>query len=165
MKILLINKSLYPKGCDAISTITTGNLLSSKGHKVIFWGMTHPLNPEYTYKDYFISYIDFNNPGSAKKQLRMAVNMLYSFEAKRNIEKLIEIERPDIVHLNNFAHQISPSILHVFKKYRIPSVMTMRDYKLICLTYNMLLHGKPCERCKNGRFYQCLIDCSNNIAN
>lgn len=158
MKILLINKSLYPKGGDAISTITTGNLLSSKGHKVMFWGMTHPLNPEYQYKDCFVSHIDYHNPGGVKKQLRMAINMLYSFEAKRNIEKLIEIERPDIVHLNNFAHQISPSILHVFKRYNIPVVMTMRDYKLICPIYTMLLHDKPCERCKNGRYYQCLIN-------
>lgn len=130
---------------------------------MIFWGMTHPLNPEYPYKDYFVSYIDYYKPGGVKKQLRMAVNMLYSSEAKRNIEKLIQTEKPDIVHLNNFAHQISPSILHVFKKYNIPAVMTMRDYKLICPTYTMVLHGKLCERCKNGRYYHCLINrCSKN---
>ncbi len=123
-----------------------------------FWGMAHPLNPEYQYKDYFVSHIDYHNPGGVKNQLKMAINMLYSFEAKRNIEKLLESEIPDVVHLNNFAHQISPSILHVFKKYNIPVIMTMRDYKLICPTYTMLLHGKPCERCKKGRFYQCLIN-------
>ena len=163
MKILLINKSLYPKGGDAISTITTGNLLSSQGHKVIFWGMSHPLNSEYPYKDYFVSYIDYHNPGSVKKQLRMAVNMLYSFEAKHNIEKLIQIEKPDVVHLNNFAHQISPSILHVFREYKLPTIMTMRDYKLVCPVYTMLLHGKPCERCKQGRFYHCFINkCAKN---
>ena len=163
MKILLINKYLYPKGGDAISTISTGNLLLSKGHDVIFWGMSHPLNPEYPYKEHFISYIDYDNPGSVKKQGKIAVNMLYSLEAKRNIEKLIKIERPDIVHLNNFAHQISPSILHVFKKYHIPAVMTMRDYKLVCPTYTMILNDKPCERCKNGRYYQCFLNkCSKN---
>lgn len=75
----------------------------------------------------------------------------------------MKIERPDIVHLNNFAHQISPSILHVFKKYKIPVVMTMRDYKLICPTYTMVLNDKPCERCRNGRYYQCSINkCTKN---
>src|SRR5574337_1516377 len=163
MKLLLINKSLYPKGGDAISTLTTGSLLRSKGHEVVFWGMAHPLNPDYPYRDYFVSYIDYNAPGGMKEQARMAANMLYSFEAKRNIEKLINAERPDIVHLNNFAHQISPSILHVFKKYNIPAVMTMRDYKLICPTYTMVMNGKPCERCKNGRYYQCFINkCAKN---
>ena len=163
MKILLINKALYPKGGDAISMIDTGNLLSSKGHEIIFWGMAHPFNPQYSHQDYFIPSIDYNNPRGIWWQVKMAVNMLYSVEAKRNIEKLIKIEKPDVVHLNNFAHQISPSILPVFKKYRIPVVMTMHDYKLVCPIYTMLLHGKPCERCKNGRYYQCLMNkCTKN---
>jgi hypothetical protein len=38
LKILLINKVLYPKGGDAISVLTTGKILSAKGHKVVFWG-------------------------------------------------------------------------------------------------------------------------------
>jgi len=39
MKILLINKFLYPKGGDAISTLAAGELLFQKGHEVVFWGM------------------------------------------------------------------------------------------------------------------------------
>ena len=163
MKILLINKSLYPKGGDAISTVSTGNLLFSKGHNVTFWGMAHLLNPNYPYREYFVSHIDYNSSNGIIAQVKMAANMLYSVEAKRNIKKLIKIEKPDVVHLNNFAHQISPSILHIFKKYRVPVVMTMRDYKLVCPTYIMTLHGKPCERCKSGRYYQCLMNkCTKN---
>ncbi|OOP55715.1 MAG: group 1 glycosyl transferase, partial [Candidatus Brocadia carolinensis] len=163
MKILLINKSLYRKGGDAISTIDTGHLLSSKGHEIIFWGMDHPLNPRYPYEDYFVSKIDYKNQRGILQPVKMATGMIYSYEAKRNIEKLIKIEGPDIVHLNNFAHQISPSILHIFSKYRIPVVMTMHDYKLVCPTYTLTLHDIPCERCKNGRYYQCFINkCTKN---
>ena len=36
--------------------------------------------------------------------------------------------------------------------------MTMRDYKLICPVYSMLLKGKPCQRCAKGKYYQCLIN-------
>ena len=157
MKILLINKFLYPKGGDAISTLTTGELLVARGHKVIFWGMDHPKNPDYSYRELFVSYIDFNKPMSVLQRFRTTLRILYSFEAKKKIEKLIKKERPDIVHLNNFAHQISPSILDVFAKYRIPTVMTMRDYKMVCPTYSMLLDGKPCERCKNGKYYWCFL--------
>ncbi len=158
MKIILVNKFLYPKGGDAVSTLATGRLLSSKGHKVIFWGMQHPLNPEYPYKDYFVSHVDFNNSRGIKNNIKISINMLYSLEAKSKIEKVIKIEKPDIVHLNNFAHQISPSILDALNKYKIPMVMTMHDYKLVCPTYNMLLNGKPCEKCKGGRYYQCFIN-------
>ncbi|MBF0329899.1 MAG: glycosyltransferase family 4 protein [Nitrospirae bacterium] len=158
MKILLINKSLYPKGGDAVSTLTTGVLLVSKGHHVNYWGMNHPLNPDYPFKNYFVENVDYHALNSYKKKMMMAVNLLYSFKAKRKLEKLFKEFKPDIVHLNNFAHQISPSILHVLKKYDIPSVMTMRDYKLVCAPYNMLLNGKPCEKCKDGKYYQCLIN-------
>lgn len=157
MKILLINKFLYPKGGDAISTLATGNLLETKGHKVLYWGMQHPSNSSYSTSSYFVSYVDLNESTSVCQKLKTTARILYSFGAKRKIESLIKIERPDIVHLNNFAHQISPSILEAFKKYKIPSVMTMRDYKLVCPSYSMLSGGSPCEKCKNGRYYWCFL--------
>jgi len=163
MRILLINKFLYPKGGDAISTLNTGKLLTAKGHKVIFWGMAHPSNPDYSYKDYFVSNVDFNKPTSLIRQIKAGLRIVYSLEAKRKIERLVKAEKPDIVHLNNFAHQISPSILDVFKKYKIPVVMTTHDYKLVCPIHFMLSNGKPCEKCKDGKYYQCLINiCTKN---
>lgn len=157
MKILLINKFLYPKGGDAISTITTGKLLAKKGHDVFFWGMDHPQNPDYPYKEYFVPYVDYNKPQGKTDQLKAAFNILYSFEAKNKFETLIRKVQPNIVHLNNFAHQISPSILHVLRKYQIPAVMTMRDYKMVCASYSMLVKGKPCEKCKNEKYYHCFL--------
>lgn len=163
MKILLINKFLYPFGGDAICTLLTGRLLSEKGHKLVFWGMEHPENQEYPYKELFVSCIDFNKPMGLFQQVKSSLNVLYSFEAKNKIKKLLKMETPDIVHLNNFAHQISPSILDVFKKYKIPIVITLHDYKLICPVYTMLLNGKICEKCKNRKFYWCFFHrCTKN---
>ena len=163
MKILLINKFLYPKGGDAIVTLSTGRLLSGKGHKVIFWGMKHSSNPIYPFEDYFVSNVDFNKPMGVFQQLRAFFNILYSLEAKRKIKKLIEKDRPDIVHLNNFAHHISPSILGVLRKYNIPVVMTLHDFKLVCPYWYLFLDGKPCEMCKSGSYYYCFINrCNNN---
>ncbi len=156
MKILLINKFLYPKGGDATSTLNTAKLLSSKGHKVILWGMRNPLNPEYPYEKYFVSNVDFDNVKGLKK-IKAALNILYSFEAKDKIDKLIKLDKPDIAHLNNFAHQISPSILHVFRKYSIPVVMTMHDYKMVCASYSMLNKGQVCEACKGAKYYYCFL--------
>jgi len=163
MKILLINKFLYPKGGDAVSTLETGKLLSKRGHEVVFWGMKHPENQDFFYKEYFVSYIDYNKPLGIFQQIKNSLKILYSLEAKNKISKLLTEWKPDIVHLNNFAHQISPSILSVFKKHKIPAVMTLHDYKLVCPTYSMLLHKKPCERCKNGKYYYCFVNkCTKN---
>ena len=163
MKILLVNKFLFAKGGDAICTLDTGSLLASKGHRVIYWGMDHPLNPDYLTKDYFVRHIDFESYASIRQRIKMTLNILYSFEAKHKFEALIKKEKPDVVHLNNFAHQISPSILHILKKYNIPAVMTMHDYKLVCPSYRMLSNGDPCEKCGNGEYYKCLLNkCTKN---
>jgi len=158
MKILLINKFLYAKGGDAVCTLSMGCLLRSKGHEVVFWGMGHASNPDYSHKELFVSYIDFNKPGGIGRQLKTAVNILYSFEAKKKMDRLLRQFKPDIVHLNNFAHQISPSILHVFERHKIPIIMTMHDYKLVCASYAMLAKDKICEDCKDGRYYHCFLN-------
>jgi len=163
MKVLLVNKFLYLKGGDAISTLNTGKLLEKKGHQVFYWGMKHQKNPEYPYSEYFVDNIDYENQ-SIKEKISNSLKILYSFEAKRKIEKFInEVVKPDIVHLNNFAHQISPSILPVMKKYGIPTVMTMHDYKLVCPAYTMLSNDNLCEKCKDRRYYWCFLrKCTKN---
>jgi glycosyltransferase involved in cell wall biosynthesis len=158
MKILLINKFLFPAGGDAISTLETGKLLIRNGHNVRFWGMKHPLNNKFPFEEFFVSYVNYKEKASIFKQIKSSLKILYSLEAKNKISSLMAQWKPDIVHLNNFAHQISPSILDIFKKYKIPCVMTMRDYKLVCPAYLMLLNGRPCEKCKGGRFYNCLFN-------
>jgi len=157
MKILLINKFLYPAGGDAISTLAAAGLLSSRGHKTVLWGMDHPSNMPLPHREHLISHVDLNRPGSIKDRIVTASNILYSFEAKEKIERIIEIERPDIAHLNNIYHQISPSILHSLKKADIPIVMTLHDYKMVCASYSMMAGGAICEACRDKRFYNCFL--------
>ena len=159
MKVLLVNKFLYPKGGDATSALTTGDLLKSKGHEVVFWGMKNKNDPAYPHHDIFVDEVDLNSGHGIKQQLKISMNVLYSLEAKAKVEKLIQrIGKPDIVHLHNFAHQISPSIIHVFKKHKIPCVMTMHDYKLVCASYGLLSYGKVCEKCAGGKFINCFLE-------
>lgn len=163
MKILLVNKFLYPKGGADISFFETAKLLENQGHKVIFFSMRHPNNLSSPYSEYFVSKVDFNESGSTLAKIKAMGRIFYSFEAKRKIERLIEDEQPDIVHLNNIYHQISPSILDIFAKYKMPTVMTLHDYKLICPAYLMLARGKICEKCKEKKYYWCFLKkCTKN---
>lgn len=155
MRILIINKYLYPKGGDALCTLNTGRLLKSHGHEIVYWGMSSPENPVYPYEKLFTKNIDLNAAVGLIERLKIASNLLYSFDAKRKVEQLVQMVRPDIVHLNNFAHQISPSILQVFRHYNIPTVMTLHDYKMVCASYLMIHEGRICEACKNGKYNMC----------
>jgi glycosyltransferase involved in cell wall biosynthesis len=157
MKVLLINKFLYPKGGDAIATLATGDILSRHGHEVFYWGMAHPDNPPYPFQDDFAHNIDYNQSTGLSRQLRDACTVLYSFEARKKLGRFLSRVRPDIVHVHNFAHQLSPSILDAAEEHSIPVVMTMHDYKLVCPVYTLLSGDKICERCSQGRWYNCLL--------
>lgn len=159
MKILLVNKFLYPKGGDAISTFQTGDILSLKGHEVAYWGMSHPSNPRYPLENLFVDYVDYNVLSGKFAQFSSIAKILYSFEAKRKLREVLKVFRPDIVHLNNFAHQISPSILDVLKAENIPAVMTMHDYKIACPSYSLLQSNTlcVCNLCFNGAYYHCFF--------
>lgn len=158
MKILLINKFLYPKGGDAIVTLDTAKLLRRFGHKVFLWGMDSDKNPYYPYKDLFIADVNFDDPGGLLKQAKLSLNMLYNFDARKKIKKFLDAYRPDIVHLHNFAHQVSPSVVDAINAAGIPAVMTMHDYKLVCASYRLLSRGKICQKCANGRYANCFIE-------
>lgn len=157
MKIVLVNKFLFPKGGDANCTIATGALLRSYGHSVFFWGMKHPDNMDFPHSHDFVENIDYERAPGILGKFKVVSKILYSFEARRKFERFILKTMPDVVHLNNFAHQISPSILHVLKKYKIPAVMTMHDYKMTCPSYSLYSGGTPCEKCKGGSYYWCTI--------
>lgn len=153
MKVLLINKFFYPKGGAEVSFLKTADLLEQRGHRVSFFAMDHPLNPPSPFAEYFVSHVEFDEHLGGFRQVTAAARLLYSLEARRNLRRLLERERPDMAHLHNIYHQISPSIIDVLWKRKIPTVMTLRDYKLTCPVYTHLSNGKVCEKCVGGRYY------------
>lgn len=156
MTILQINKFFYNKGGSERVYFDTSRLLRSKGHRVISFSMQHPANLPDENERYFVSNIDYESRGLWSKASASAT-LLYSFEARKKIEELIRKEKPDIAHLHNIHHQISPSILHSLRARGIPVVMTMHDYKMVCASYTMLAGRAPCEACRGGRYYRCIL--------
>lgn len=156
MKILMVNKFHYIKGGSETYYFALKRLLESHGHKVIDFSMKDQKNFLSSYEEYFVDNIDYNRKQTLKNKVKLAFNIIYSFEAKKKFEKLIQDTKPDIIHLHIFQHQLSPSILDVAKKYKIPVVYTAHDLKMLCLNYKMMTHGRICEKCKGGHYIECL---------
>ena len=158
MKILLINKFFYLKGGSETVFFEEADLLKRNRHQVAFFSMFDNRNLSCPQSRYFINHIDYETPvKNVKQKIRQSLKILYSLEAKEKIEKLVSDYQIDVAHLHNVYHQISPSILDVFAKNRIPTAMTLHDYKLVCPSYRMLADGKPCEKCKNGKYFWCFL--------
>jgi len=155
MKILMINKFFYRKGGSEAYMFDLIDLLKKNGHQVMEFSMIDKDNQDSNYKNFFIKNIDFSKREGFFKDLLKAGHLLYSFEARKKLQALIDQEKPDIAHLHNFSFQLTPSILSVLKKNNIPVVWTMHDYKLICPNYRLFTKGAVCERCKKYKYYNC----------
>jgi glycosyltransferase involved in cell wall biosynthesis len=150
MKILQVNKFFYLKGGAERYFFELSALLASRGHEVIPFAMEDRANFQTPYASHFVSHVDLDGSGSPLQRLKAAARVVYSFEARTKLARLLEITRPDVAHLHNIAHQISPSILGVLKRFGIPVVQTLHDYKLACPSYLMFVDGRLCDACVSG---------------
>jgi glycosyltransferase involved in cell wall biosynthesis len=154
VRILHINKFLYRRGGAEAYMLDLAELQRAEGHLVEFFAMRHPDNLTSTYADAFPSYVEFETaPPTIGGKVRAAGRMFWSTSAARGITDVLRTFRPDVVHLHNIYHQLSPSVLRPVGRAGIPAVMTLHDYKLACPTYRFLDGHGICEACVPHRFW------------
>ncbi|MBI5376827.1 MAG: glycosyltransferase family 4 protein [Candidatus Schekmanbacteria bacterium] len=152
MKVIAVNKFYYMQGGSERYYFELNRLLREKGIEVIPFSMKDERNVSSDYSEFFVSNLNLQGKLSFKQKLSLPVRVVYSREAKKNFTALIEKVKPDIIHLHNIAHHISPSIIPVAKKKGIPVVQTLHDFKLLCPSYLFINNGESCELCANGNF-------------
>jgi glycosyltransferase involved in cell wall biosynthesis len=157
MKILLINKFHYIKGGTETYFFGLKKMLLDHGHNVIEFSMKDRKNEISEYEKYFVSNVDYLTKQSFTQKIKSAWNLIYSKEAYKNMCNLIEDTKPDIAHVNLISHQLTPSVLHALKKYKIPVVFTSHDYKLVCPNYKLYNKNRTCEKCIKGNYLNCFI--------
>jgi glycosyltransferase involved in cell wall biosynthesis len=159
MKVLNINKYFFSKGGAETYYFELSKILTEHGQQVMHFSMQDSRNLDSPYASYFVKNIDYDKQVHIYQKIRNALKIIYSFEAKRKLKQLIKKERPDIAHLQNFHHQLSPSIVITLHKAKIPIVYTAHDLKLICPNYKMLRSEGVCEECLDGHYNHCLKHC------
>jgi glycosyltransferase involved in cell wall biosynthesis len=152
MKILLVNKFHYRRAGAETAYLNLAELLEAGGHTVVPFSTRHPENLPSPHPEDFVAYSELRDRIGPIRSARAARNFLYSGEARRKIERLIDREKPDVAHLHNIYHHLSPSVLGPWKARSIPTVMTLHDYKVVCPAYTLSRNGTICERCRGGRF-------------
>ena len=149
--LLSVNNYFYRRGGAEAVFLSQNEMLVKLGWKVVPFAMQHEKNGTSEYSGSFVRKIEFGDSYSLLQKIKMASKIIYSQEAKENMEKLIQKTSPSIAHLHNIYHHISPSILSSLKDHGVPVVMTLHDLKVACPAYKMLTHDGVCERCKGGR--------------
>lgn len=158
MKVLMINKFLYPNGGSETYIFKIGEWLEKNGHEVQYFGMEHAGRCVGNRVNAYTSDMDFHG-GSILSKLTYPIKTIYSSEARKQIRKVLDDFKPDVCHINNFNYQLTPSIILEIKKWNknCRIVFTAHDYQLVCPNHmcnNPNTH-ENCEKCLGGHFMNC----------
>lgn len=162
MKILIINKFLHPNGGSETYIFEIGTQLQKMGHEVQYFGMENENRIVGNRVNCYTTNMDFHI--GKLERLIYPMKIIYSLEARKKLRKVLDDFSPDVVHLNNFNFQLTPSVIYEIIKYReqnekeIKIIYTAHDYQLICPNHSLRIQDKNenCERCLGGNYLNCV---------
>lgn len=165
MRILMVNKFLYANGGSETYIFKLGDYLKNNGHEVQYFGMEHEGRCVGNAVNAYTTDMDFHG-GSKLSKLTYPLKTIYSSEARKKIRQVLDDFKPDVVHLNNFTYQLTPSMILEIQKWKKQTrrkcriVFTAHDYNLVCPNHmlnNPNTH-QNCEKCLGGHFMNCTKD-------
>jgi len=157
MRVLLANNYFYLRGgCERVM-LNDMQLLSTHGIDVIPFSAADPANLETPYSSYFVPGADIR-AANPMRQIGAAVDAIHCRRTADAFDRMLNETKPDIIHCHNIYGRLSTSILGVAKQHKIPVVLTVHDYKVVCPSYLMLKKGKPCSACIDGGYYRCAVN-------
>lgn len=128
MKILMVHTYYQIRGGEDESFDAEVRLLREKGHDVV-------------------TVVFHNKDLASRSPLTQAWATLWNREAVRRVDQAIQTHRPEVVHIQNTFPSASPAVIHAARRHRAPIVMTLRNYRLLCVNGLLFRNGATCEDC------------------
>ncbi|MFZ0284385.1 MAG: glycosyltransferase [Terriglobales bacterium] len=138
MKIALVHNTYLEQGGEDVVFWQERRLLQEAGHQVLEYQRFNHEMQQY----------------SLARRLTIIGRTVWASDSYREFTKLLQQNRPDVVHVHNTFPLISPSILWACRRERVPVVHTLHNYRLLCPGANFIRNGKPCEDCTSGSIWQ-----------
>jgi glycosyltransferase involved in cell wall biosynthesis len=131
MNILIVHNSYQQRGGEDTVFAQECDLLRDAGHHVIAYQQSN----------------DDIGADSVSGKVSAFSRSVWSRDSYQDVASILERDRPDIVHVHNTHMMISPSIFYACRRYRVPVIQTLHNYRLFCPASNFYRDGKVCEEC------------------
>jgi len=129
MRILIVHTLYKVRGGEDSVVYNEAELLRSAGHEV--------------------SMLIFSNSrNTLLKVLQMPFNLSSYCEALRKINQF----KPNVIHVHNLHFAGSPAVLYAAKKCRVPVVMTLHNYRLLCPSGTLFFREQIFDKSLNQLF-------------
>lgn len=153
-----VNKFWRVRGGSERYIFELSRMLTDRGHEIIPFAVEDPANEPSRYSTLFVSPVELSDPYRMPlwKRIGTAKRILHSRESASRIAILSDLSEPDVAHLHNIYHHLSPSILKPLVERGIGVVMTIHDYKLLCPALRYYNDGQVCEKCHPLHYASCV---------
>jgi glycosyltransferase involved in cell wall biosynthesis len=152
-RLLNVHRYRFRKGGAEAVFLDHAALFAGRGWTCAEFCMAHPKNPASPWDSYFPAHFE---PKAGLAGLGSVGRFIYARDAKRQMGRLLDDFRPDIVHIHGLYQQLTPAVLEPIRERRIPIVYTVHDYKLLCPAYMAYTDSLgTCERCAGGSYWHC----------
>lgn len=129
--VLIIHNYYRIPGGEDVVVANEKRMLEEHGHKVIC---------------YFRNNKEAGDSSFIKK-IGLACTSLFSLKSYREICRLIEKEKIDIVHIHNTVALVSPAAYLAGINMGVPVVQTIHNFRLVCPNGVCYIKGHVCEKC------------------
>ena len=146
--LLLVNKFWHdagPSGGVGRYVLQEAEDLAGLGWRVVPFAIADGDARPSPWGAHFAPARDYRAPRWSRRAPADALALIWNVEAARRLDALLRETRPDVAHLHNIYHHLSPSILPVLSRHGVPIVMTLHDLRLLCPAIHMLRRGRVCE--------------------
>jgi glycosyltransferase involved in cell wall biosynthesis len=127
MRVLQLHTRYRETGGEDRVVAAEADLLRSAGHQVEQVLADNPMSPM----------------AAAGAMLKSPWNPA----SRQTVEGAVARFKPDVAHVHNTWYALSPSVLDGLRASRVPTVMTVHNYRLMCVNGMLLRDGGPCEDC------------------
>ena len=131
MKILLVHNSYQQPGGEDIVFDQERRMLERAGHTVIAYRRSNSEVAAF----------------SGLRQLKLIERTVWATDTRQQFSRLLDQEKPNLVHVHNTFVMVSPSIFSVCQEAHVPVIQTLHNYRLYCPAANFFRDGHVCEEC------------------
>jgi glycosyltransferase involved in cell wall biosynthesis len=134
VRILFIHNRYRYEGGEDVAVELEVKLLKQKGHDV----------EVLLFDNYQIS--------TTVNRIKAGLQAFYNFSSAQKTADAIDCFKPEVIHIHNLFFIASPSVLYIAKKYRVPVIITVHNYRLVCSNALLIRNNQVCELCVNKTF-------------
>ncbi|OQW33591.1 MAG: hypothetical protein A4E19_04190 [Nitrospira sp. SG-bin1] len=138
MKILQVHNFYRTRGGECGVVEAEKRLLESHGHAVV----------------QFVADSNTLDEMTLFKKTSAFLQIPYNFQIAKRLEHHVSDHKPDLAHVHNVFPMLSPSVYVVLKRYSIPVVQTIHNYRFLCPNGLFYVNGKICEACQEKSYWE-----------